>query len=131
MHLENLSDLPISCPDRGLTQLPLTRQNPPRGSVGLSRDNGGDRFIEWGSDRRSMFNNEANDVMLKLVASHSDLRDAIEDEDREEALRATKTAALLGMRFMGLIPNLDKIGIKHLTADEMSQMKKKLNSLLS
>ena len=78
-----------------------------------------------------MFDRDAIDVLLRLVASYSDLRDAIEDEDREEALRATKISALLSMRLMGLIPNLDQFGIKHVTAEEMSQLKKSLNALLS
>ena len=79
----------------------------------------------------NMFNSEANDVLLKLVTTHSDLRDAVDDEDKEEALRATKISALLSMRLMGLIPNLDQIGVKQMSADEMSQLKKNLNSLLS
>ena len=41
------------------------------------------------------FNQEANDVLLRLVVAHSDLRNSVEDEDMEEALRATKMSALL------------------------------------
>ena len=77
------------------------------------------------------FDQEAIDVLLRLVAAHSDLHNSIKDEDSEEALRATKVSALLGMRLLGLMPNLDKFGIKHVTAEEMSELRKKLNSLLS
>ena len=77
------------------------------------------------------FDQEAKDILLRLVATHSDLRDSIKDEDREEALRATKVSALLGMRFLSLMPNPDKLGIKHVTDEEMSELRKKLNSLLS
>ena len=79
-----------------------------------------------------MFNKEEMaDILLRLSASHSDLRTAIEDKDREEALRATKMSALLGMRLVGIIPNMDQLGVKQISADEMSQLKKALNSLLS
>ena len=78
-----------------------------------------------------MFNPEANDTILKLVASHSDLHDAVEEEDRDEALRAVKIAALLSMRLVNLMPGGDKLGVRQMNADEMSQLKKDLNSLLS
>ena len=77
------------------------------------------------------FDQEAKDILLRLVAAHSDLRDSIKDEDREEVLRATKVSALLGMRLLGLMPNPDNFGIKHVTDEEMSELRKKLNSLLS
>ena len=77
------------------------------------------------------FNQEVIDVVLRLVAAHSDLRNSIKDEDREEALRATKVSALLGMRLVGLMPSPDKLGIKHVTDEEMSELRKKLNSLVS
>ena len=76
-------------------------------------------------------NQEAIGIMFKLMTAHSDLRNSIKYEDREEALKATKVSALLGMRFLGLIPNLDKFGIKHVSDEEMSELRKKLNSLLS
>lgn len=71
------------------------------------------------------------DVILKMIASHSDLRDAVDDKDKDEALRATKTSALLGMRLISIIPNMDRSVVKQMNADEMSQLKKDLNSLLS
>ena len=77
------------------------------------------------------FNQEANDVLLRLVVAHSDLRNSVEDEDREEALRATKMSALLGMKFLSLMPNPGNLGIKPVTDEEMSELRKKLNSLLS
>ena len=79
----------------------------------------------------SAFNQEAIDVLLRLVAAHSDLWNSIKDEDREEALRATKVSALLSMRLLSLMPNPDKFGIKYVTDEEMSELRKKLNSLLS
>ena len=71
------------------------------------------------------------DTILKMIASHSDLRDAVDDGDKEEALRATKTSALLSIRLVSLIPNMELSGVKQMNADEMSQLKKALNSLLS
>ena len=78
-----------------------------------------------------MFDNEVTSIVVKLLSVHSDLRSAIEDEDREEALRATKMSALLSMRLVSLMPNMDKAGIKPITAEEMAQLKRDLNSLIT
>ena len=77
------------------------------------------------------FNQEAMDLIIRLVTSHSTLREAIESKDSEEALRSVKEISLLSMRVIGMIPGLDKIGAKHLTTEEASQLKKDLSSLLS
>ena len=79
----------------------------------------------------NMFDKEAMNVLLKLAASYSDLRSSMKDEDREEALRATIASALLSMRLLGFIPNLDKLGVEPVTTEEVTQLKKNLNSLLS
>ena len=78
-----------------------------------------------------MLSEEAKDALLRLIVAHSDLRNSIEDEDGEETLKATKTSALLSMKLLNFMPGIDNFGIKHVTAEEMSELEKKLNTLLS
>ena len=78
-----------------------------------------------------MIDKEANSLLLRLATSSSTLREAIEDKDREEVSRVVQEITVLSMRLVGRAPGLDQIGAKHLTAEEVSQLKKDLSSLMS
>ena len=78
-----------------------------------------------------MADKEANSLLMRLATSSSTLREAIADKDREEVLRVVQEITLLSMRLIGMAPGLDEIGAKHLTAEEVSQLKKDLSSLMS
>ena len=70
-------------------------------------------------------------LIMRMIACHSKLDDAIKNKDREEALEATKEAAVLNMGFLNIIPNLNKLGIKIPTTEEIAQLKKNLSALLN
>ena len=74
---------------------------------------------------------EVMPIIVRMLACHSKLTDAVKEEDREEALGSVKELTILNIRLVSMIPRLDQLGARSMTDEEVSQLKKDLSSLLS
>lgn len=74
---------------------------------------------------------EVISTIVRMIACHSKLTDAVKEEDKEEVLGLLKELAILNIRLVSTIPGMDKIGAMSLTDKEEAQFKRDLTALLS